>query len=126
MTHEVSPRGGGRLDDQELTMETRRQSEKHLQKAREKERAQATRISDEEKRNSAITNAMKNWQVLKKDHKKLIRKFSESSTSEYFVRVRVQTTEWQRPGGFSPPTTTSFPTVASQPLISPNLISFAV
>ncbi|XP_071543265.1 uncharacterized protein [Panulirus ornatus] len=70
-----------RLDDQELTMETRRQSEKHLQKAREKERAQATRISDEEKRNSAITNAMKHWQVLKKDHRKLVRKFSESSNS---------------------------------------------
>ncbi|XP_045606345.1 leucine-rich repeat-containing protein 49 [Procambarus clarkii] len=70
-----------RLDDQELTMETRRQSEKQLQKARDKERAQATRISDEEKRNSAITNAMKHWQVVKKDHKKLIRKPSESSTS---------------------------------------------
>ncbi|XP_042205782.1 uncharacterized protein LOC121855012 isoform X2 [Homarus americanus] len=62
-------------------METRRQSEKQLQKAREKERAQATRISDEEKRNSAITNAMKHWQVVKKDHRKLIRKPSESSVS---------------------------------------------
>ncbi|KAK4306358.1 hypothetical protein Pmani_021816 [Petrolisthes manimaculis] len=70
-----------RLDDQELTMETRRQSEKVLQKAKEKERAQATRISDEEKRNSAITNAMKNWQVIKKQHRKLVRKPSESSTS---------------------------------------------
>lgn len=63
-------------------METRRQSEKVLQKAKEKERAQATRISDEEKRNSAITNAMKNWQVIKKQHRKLVRKPSESSTSE--------------------------------------------
>ncbi|XP_042883592.1 leucine-rich repeat-containing protein 49-like [Penaeus japonicus] len=70
-----------RLDDQELTMETRRQSEKQLQKAREKERAQATRISDEEKRNSAINNAMKHWRVVKKDHKKLVRKPSESSCS---------------------------------------------
>ncbi|XP_045102865.1 leucine-rich repeat-containing protein 49-like isoform X1 [Portunus trituberculatus] len=70
-----------RLDDQELTMETRRQSEKVLQKAKEKERLQATRISDEEKRNSAITNAMKNWQVLKRQHRKLVRKPSESSTS---------------------------------------------
>ncbi|XP_050737653.1 microtubule-associated protein futsch-like isoform X2 [Eriocheir sinensis] len=62
-------------------METRRQSEKVLQKAKEKERAQATRISDEEKRNSAITNAMKNWQVLKRQHRKLVRKPSESSNS---------------------------------------------
>lgn len=74
--------GTDRLDDQELTMETRRQSEKQLQKAREKERAQATRISDEEKRNSAITNAMKHWKVVKKEHRKLVRKPSESSTSE--------------------------------------------
>ncbi|XP_064116423.1 leucine-rich repeat-containing protein 49-like [Macrobrachium nipponense] len=70
-----------RLDDQELTMDTRRQSEKQLQKFREKERAQATKISDEEKRNSAITNAMKHWEVIKKDHRKLVRKPSESSTS---------------------------------------------
>ncbi|XP_068243976.1 uncharacterized protein [Palaemon carinicauda] len=70
-----------RLDDQELTMDTRRQSEKQLQKFRDKERAQATKISDEEKRNSAITNAMKHWQVVKKDHRKLVRKPSESSTS---------------------------------------------
>lgn len=71
-----------RLDDQELTMDTRRQSEKVLQKAKEKERLQATRISDEEKRNSAITNAMKNWQVLKRQHRKLVRKPSESSNSK--------------------------------------------
>lgn len=76
------PNNARRLDDQELTMETRRQSEKQLQKAREKERAQATRISDEEKRNSAINNAMKHWRVVKKDHKKLVRKPSESSCSK--------------------------------------------
>lgn len=76
-------------------METRRQSEKVLQKAKEKERAQATRISDEEKRNSAITNAMKNWQVIKKQHRKLVRKPSESSTSEgishYYISDDIDT-----------------------------------
>ena len=40
------------------------------------------RISDEEKRNSAITNAMKNWKLVKMEHKKLVRKPSESSVSE--------------------------------------------
>ncbi|CAL4073352.1 unnamed protein product, partial [Meganyctiphanes norvegica] len=70
-----------KLDEHELTVECRRQAEKMMARQKEKERAQATRITDEEKRNSAITGALKHWGMVKKDvkHIKQIKRKNETS-----------------------------------------------
>ena len=74
-----------RLDEQEVTIETRRQAERTLQKVKEKEKDGINKIADEEKRISSIHMAKKHWTTLKKEHKSLTRRNSQSSSGSKLI-----------------------------------------